>query len=117
MTEYDWIWLNMTEFDWIWLNMTEYDYDWIWLKMTMTEYDWMLLKMTEYDWIWLNKTEYEWIWLPPHSNLPPDQFKGSAQYPTSGQLYLFNLLFHIKSIFKIYPYCCTMCKASWFIIT
>ena len=27
-------------------------------------------------------TEYEF---PPHPNLPPDQFKGSAQYPTSGQ--------------------------------
>ena len=58
--------------------MTEYD--WIWLNMTMTEYDWIWLNMTEYDWIWMNMTP------PPHPNLPPDQFKGSAQYPTSGQL-------------------------------
>ena len=69
MSEYDW--LNMTEYDWIWLNMTEYD--WIWLNLT--EYD--------HDWMWLNMTEYN---SPPHPNLPPDQFKGSSQYPTSGQL-------------------------------
>ena len=69
------------------MNMNEYDYNWIWLNMT--EYDWICMNMTEYDWIWLNMTEFEWIRSPPNLNLPPDQFKGSEQYPTSGQLCIY----------------------------
>ena len=81
MTEYD--------YDWIWLNMTEYEYNWIWLNVTEYDWIWQNINMTEYDWTRLNMNEYEWIWLPPHSNLPPDQLKGSTQYPTLEQFITF----------------------------